>query len=193
MSVSILAFAGSAREQSFNKKLVAIAAGGAVSAGADVTAIDLRDYSMPIMDQDLEEREGLPEHARKIKQLMKASDGFLIAAPEYNSGITPLLKNVIDWASRAETDDEPPLAAYRNKVAAIMSASPGGFGGLRGLVQVRSILGNIGVTVLPEQVAVAQAHEAFTSDGSLKDGRKHQQVAALGSRLVRVAGLLRDG
>jgi len=92
----ILAFAGSAREASFNKKLVKIAVEGARKAGAEVNYIDLKDYPMPLFDQDYEAKKGIPENAKKVKKMMVESDGFLISAPEYNSSITPLLKNTID-------------------------------------------------------------------------------------------------
>ena len=130
----ILAFAGSARKESFNKKLVNIAAIGARNDGADVTVVDLADYSMPIFNQDMENTDGMPEKASEFKKLLIEHDGFLIASPEYNSAFSALLKNTIDWASRKETEDEIPLEAYKGKVAVIMAASPGGLGGLRGLV-----------------------------------------------------------
>ncbi len=180
----ILAFAGSTRTASFNKKLVKAAAEAARAAGAEVTLIDLRDYAMPLFDGDLEDAEGLPENAKKLKALMREQDGFLIASPEYNSSISGVLKNTIDWVSRAETDDEPSLAAFRGKAACLMSTSPGALGGLRGLVTVRSILGNIGVTVLPDQVAVPKAHEVFDEAGGLKDEKFAKQVAGLGTALV---------
>jgi NAD(P)H-dependent FMN reductase len=178
----ILAFAGSARQASYNKKLVRLAAAAARAAGADVTLADLRDYPMPLFDQDLESASGMPEPARQWKQLLLSHDALLLSAPEYNSSIPPLLKNAIDWASRP-APGEPPLAAFRGKVAALLSASPGGLGGLRGLVHVRSILGNIGVLVLPDQVAVPRAFEAFHDDGSLKDAKVQASVAA-GARVL---------
>ena len=186
----ILAFAGSAREDSFNKKLVRIAAAGATTAGAEVTVIDLKQFPMPLFDQDLEKASGMPEHAVRLKQLFVEHDGLLIAAPEYNSSITALLKNSIDWVSRPAAD-EPPLVAFRGKTAALMSTSPGGLGGLRGLVHVRSILGNIGVLVLPDQVAIPKAFEAFGDDGQLVDERKQTQVEELGAELARVITLLK--
>ena len=180
----ILAFAGSTRAASFNKKLAEAAAELARSAGAEVTSIDLRDYPLPLYDGDLEEEQGLPENAKKLKALLHGHDGFLIASPEYNSSISGVLKNSIDWASRAETDDEPPLVAFRGKAAALLSASPGALGGLRGLVTLRSILSNIGVIVLPDQVAVSKAHEAFDDEGKLKEERVAGQVAKLANGLV---------
>lgn len=180
----ILAFAGSTRTASYNKQLVRFAADAARAAGAEVTLIDLRDFSLPLFDGDLEEQQGLPENAKKLKALFREHDGFLISSPEYNSSITAVLKNTIDWVSRAETDDEPALVAYRGKAAALVSASPGALGGLRALVHVRAILGNIGVTVLPDQAAVPKAHEAFDDKGGLKDERTAKQVTNVAQGLV---------
>ncbi len=185
----ILAFAGSARSGSFNKKLVRIAVRGAEEAGAAVDLVDLRDYPMPLYDGDLEEREGIPEHAVRFKALMMACQGLLIAAPEYNSSITPLLKNTIDWASRPAPGEEM-VAAFKHKTAALMSASPGSLGGLRGLVHVRSILSNIRVLVLPDQVAVPGAFGAFDDDGRLKDEKRQAAVEGLGRKLAETLGKL---
>ncbi len=181
----ILAFGGSLRRDSFNQKLAAVAAAGAREAGAEVTLIALRDFPLPVFDQDLEDAEGMPAAARALKQLFREHDGLLIAAPEYNSSITAALKNALDWVSRAETDDEPPLVAFTGKTAALCAASPGALGGLRGLVHVRAILGNIGVTVLPDQVAVSKAHEAFAADGTLSDPKQAARVQKLGAQLAR--------
>ncbi|MGH7198555.1 MAG: NADPH-dependent FMN reductase [Candidatus Omnitrophota bacterium] len=181
----ILAFAGSTRTGSFNKKLVKIAVEGARAAGAEVTHIDLRDYPLPVYDGDLEEREGIPESGKRLKALFMAHQGLLISAPEYNSGISGVLKNAIDWVSR-ELPGEAPLACFDKKVAALMSASPGVLGGLRGLVHVRLILGNIRVLVLPQQIAVPRAHEAFQPDGSLKDAKQHAAIQKLGSDLTDI-------
>jgi len=180
----ILAFAGSTRTESFNKKLIKIAAQGARSAGAEVSLIDLRDYPMPLYDGDLETKDGLPENAKKFKQLLLANDGLLISSPEYNSSFSGVLKNAIDWASRREKDDEPPLVCFTNKVAILMSASPGALGGLRGLVQLRMTLSNIRVLVLPEQIAVSKANEAFNPDGSLKDSKQQASIEKLGEALA---------
>jgi NAD(P)H-dependent FMN reductase len=180
----ILAFAGSLRTDSFNKKLVRTAAQGARNAGAEVTVLDLRDFPMPLFDADLESRDGLPEPAKKFKQLLRANDGFLIASPEYNSSFSGVLKNAIDWASRAESDDEPPLACFAGKVAVLMSASPGALGGIRGLIQLRTTLSNIRVLVLPEQIAVSKAREAFHDDGSLKDPKQQAAIEKLGATLT---------
>lgn len=179
----ILALAGSTRHESYNMKLVKIAAAGARAAGAEVSIVDLRDLPLPLFDEDLEATEGLPPNVRRLKELFLAHQGLLIASPEYNSSITPLLKNVIDWVSRP-VPGEAPLGCFANKVAALMSASPGALGGLRGLVTVRSILSNIRVWVMPDQVAVPKAHEAFTAEGALKDAGLQAAVEKLGSDLA---------
>lgn len=186
MPAKVLAFAGSARRDSFNKKLIRIAAAGAQAAGAQVTIIDLADFPMPIYDADLEAASGLPEHAKRFKELMKSHNALLIASPEYNSSISALLKNALDWASRPETGEKP-LAAYAGKVAGLLTASPGALGGMRGLVSLRMILGNIQVLVVPDQVALPQAGEAFNADGSLKDAKKQESALALGRRVAELA------
>ena len=181
----ILAFAGSTRTDSFNKKLIKIAADGARDAGAELTLIDLGDFPLPLYDGDLEQRDGLPATARKLKDLMLSHQGFLISSPEYNSSISGVLKNTIDWASR-QSEGETPLACFKNKVAGLMSASPGGLGGLRGLVHVRAILGNIGVLVIPEQIAVAKAHEVFNIDGTMKNKDQEEQVKKIGANVAKL-------
>jgi chromate reductase, NAD(P)H dehydrogenase (quinone) len=181
----ILAFAGSARKDSFNKKLVKIAVEGASAAGAEVTYLDFCDLPLPLYDGDLETADGLPENALKLKAMMKAHQGFLISCPEYNSSITPLLKNAIDWASRP-APGEPSLICFKDKVVALMSASPGGLGGLRGLFHVRSILSSIGVLVLPDQKAISVAHQAFDENDNLKDESQQLSVLQLGNTLASV-------
>ncbi len=188
----ILAFSGSSRKGSFNQKLLKISVSGAQEAGADVTLIDLADFPMPLFNQDLEAESGMPENAHRFKKLLIEHDAFIIASPEYNSAFSPLLKNVIDWASRAESADEPPLVAYQGKVAAILATSPGALGGLRGLVFLRMLLANIGVTVLPDQQAIPQAFKAFNEDGSLVDESKQNVVMALGRRLADTVEKLSD-
>ena len=185
----ILAFAGSTRAESFNKRLIKTAVAGARSAGAEVTLIDLRDYPLPLFDGDLEAGEGLPPNGRRLKDLFLAHQGLLLSAPEYNSSITGVLKNTIDWVSRP-VPGEAPLACFDGKVACLMSASPGALGGLRGLVHVRAILQNIKVLVLPDQVAVPKADEAFNPDGSLKDPKRQAAVEALGTKLAQVIAKL---
>lgn len=185
--VKILAFAGSARLESFNKKLVKLAAEAARNTGAEVTFADLMDYPMPLYNQDLEAKEGLPDAVVRFKNLLKSHQGFIIACPEYNGSITPLLKNTIDWASRPEPG-EPPLGliCFRGKVAALLATSPGGLGGLRGLVHVRAILEGIGVLVIPDQKAIPGAYQAFDERGQLKDEKQTEAIGDIVRKLVDV-------
>ncbi len=189
MTVRVLVFAGSLRRDSYNKKLARVAADAAREAGADVTYVDLADLPMPLYDGDLEAAEGLPAHAKRLKTLMKEHQAFLIASPEYNSSVSGVLKNALDWASRAEPN-EPALAAYKGKVAGLLAASPGQLGGLRGLVTLRSILGNLQMLVIPEQLAVPKADAAFAADGTLVDPKQRSAVQAIAARVVRVAGAI---
>ena len=182
--MKILAFAGSLRKDSLNKKLVKIAAQGAQEAGAQVTYIDLKDYPLPLYDQEIEDAE-FPENALKLKKLMWEHDGFLIASPEYNSSISGCLKNVIDWTSRQATKEEANLSCYVDKVVTLMAASRGGLGGMRGLVHVRAIFGNIFSIVLPKQKTLPNAGQAFDEQGNLKEGQQQQEVLALGQDLVK--------
>ncbi len=184
-SSKILAFAGSTRAGSFNKQLVKLAAEEARAAGAEITLIDLKDFPLPLYDGDLETAKGLPDEAKKFKALLKSHDGFLISSPEYNSSFSGVLKNAIDWASRGETPDEPSLSAFKGKFAALMSASPGGLGGMRGLVHLRAVLGNIGVTVLPDQVCISAAHEALDGKGHFKDEKKQKQISELARNFAK--------
>jgi NAD(P)H-dependent FMN reductase len=185
--IQILAFAGSTRIESFNKKLVKIAAEGIETTGAQVTYIDLLDYPMPLYNQDLEAEKGLPDSVLEFKALMKSHQGFLISCPEYNGSITPLLKNAIDWASRPEPG-EPPLSltCFKGKVAALLATSPGGLGGMRGLVHVRAILEGIGVTVIPDQKAISNAYQAFDEKGRLNDDKQTAAVQDIARKLADV-------
>lgn len=188
-SCRVLAFSGSARKDSFNQRLVSVAAEDARSAGADVTVVNLGDFSMPIFDQDLEATDGLPEGVKELKQLFLGHDALLIACPEYNGSVTPLLKNAIDWVSRPASSDEAMLACYQKKVAGLLASSPGQLGGLRGLVHVRSILSSIGCLVIPEQHAVSSAHKVFDGD-QLTDESQRKGVSRVASRLVEVTARL---
>ena len=181
----ILAFGGSLRAESFNKKLVKIAVEGARAAGGEVTLVDLREFPMPVYDADLETASGLPEHAKRLKKFFLEHDGLMISTPEYNSSIPGTLKNVLDWVSRSE-QGEPPLAAYAGKVAITMSASPGPWGAIRSLGLLKMMLSNIKVIVLPDSVSIARAGDAFNADGSLKDAKQQAAVQKLGRTLTEM-------
>ena len=187
----ILAFAGSLREQSFNHRLL-LAAASLEFAGADrteITVIRLRDFDIPMFDEDLEKAEGIPANVRTLKSLFKAHHGLLLACPEYNSSITGALKNAIDWVSRP-MEGEGRLECFSGKVAGLLAASPGRLGGLRGLREVRSILSSIGTLVVPQEFALPSAHEAFGDDGSLREAGAQAQVRGVLESMVRVASAI---
>lgn len=182
----ILTFSGSARAGSHNAKLAALVGKHLALADAEVTRISLKDYPMPIYDGDLETQEGVPQNARKLKRLMQESDGIFIACPEYNAGVTPLLKNTIDWVSRLKDPGEEPMAAFRSPVFGIGAASPGAFGGMRGLIGMRTILEvGLGAMVLPQMVVVARAAQGFDAKGDLTDDRAAGQLETLVKSLLR--------
>ncbi|MGZ3787547.1 MAG: NADPH-dependent FMN reductase [Bacteriovorax sp.] len=181
--IKILAFAGSTRTESYNKKMLKTAIFGARGAGAEVTVIDLRDYPLPIYDGDLEEKDGIPKNGKKLKELFEANHGLLLALPEYNSSLSGVFKNAIDWISRSDKG-EASLHSFTGKVAGLMSASTGSLGGMRGLVHARSMFENIGVIVMPEQVCIPRAHEAFDEYGNLKNEILKKSIEKLGANLV---------
>jgi NAD(P)H-dependent FMN reductase len=189
ISPRIVAFAGSARRDSLNKRLIRVAAQAATDAGATVTLIDLDDYPMPVYHGDLETREGIPANARALKSLLIGHHGLLVASPENNASVSSLVKNTLDWVSRPDGGEDG-LAPYRGKVAALLAASPGGYGGLRGLVHLRAILQALDVLVVSEQFALARAHEAFAPDGSLRDPRAVALVTGVVRRLIEVTARL---
>jgi NAD(P)H-dependent FMN reductase len=159
--------------------------------GIASTFADLGDYPMPLYDGDLEASEGPPENARKLKALIGLHTGVFIASPEYNSSITPLLKNTLDWISRVKSEDEAPLEVFKTRVFALGSASPGGMGGLRSLTTVRQVLElGLGALVLPEQFAVPRAAEAFDDHGHLVNKDSQQQFKTLIQKLARAAHVL---
>jgi len=180
----ILAFAGSARRDSLNKKLLAAVVAATRAAGAEVTVVDFKDLPIPLYEGDLEEAGGIPANALKLIDLIRQHGGVLVASPEYNSQVTPLLKNALDWCTRA---DENPL---EGKVAAVVSASPGMFGGVRSMTLCRQLLLHLGCHVVPTQCIVPQAHKAFDDHGGLREERHRMAADAVAKDLVRVTRAL---
>lgn len=188
MPVKILVTAGSIRTGSFNARLAALAAKELSLLDADVTRISLADYPLPIYDGDLETKSGPPENALKLKRHFMASHGIFIASPEYNASVTPLLKNTLDWVSRVREGNEPPLAAYKNRVFAIGGASPGPFGGMRSHMALRQVLEiGCGALVIPDYITVREAATAFDDMDGLKDERSAKQLKSVLERLVDAA------
>ena len=177
-SPRILAFCCSVRRESLNRKLLAVAVAAVREAGGEVTLIDLNDYVLPLYNGDLEAAEGLPANALKLIGLIQTHAALLIASPEYNSMITPLLKNTLDWCTRG--DEEP----FPGKVAAVVSASPGPFGGVRSQKLAQQLLLQLGCHVVPVQAILPRADKAFDADGALIDARAQKSVHALAAALV---------
>ncbi|MET0169579.1 MAG: NAD(P)H-dependent oxidoreductase [Aliihoeflea sp.] len=186
----ILVFAGSIRTGAFSGQTADVAQAELGAQGADVTRISLADYPMPIVDQDLEAAEGVPDNAVKLARQIAAHDGFLIASPEYNSSIPPLLKNAIDWVSRVRRDGEKPVKPYAGKVAALCSSSDGNFAGIRGLYHLRAVLMNCGVEIITPQCSVARAGQAFDENGRFRDERTRQAMENVCRTLIDRARLL---
>lgn len=190
----ILVLSGSARAGSHNTKLAALVGKYLAIGDANVTRISLNDYPLPLYDGDLETNDGVPENAHKLKRLMQEHEGIFIACPEYNAGVTPLLKNMIDWVSRSSDPGEESLPAFKKRVFAIGSASPGAFGGMRGLIGMRTILEvGLGAHLLPQMVSVVRAAQAFDAKGDLTDDRTARQLEDLAAALVRHARLHAGG
>lgn len=182
----ILAFAGSLRERSYTKRIVRVAADGAEKAGAEVTVVDLLDYPMPIYNQDDHEQNGFDENALKLQKLLGEADGFLIASPEYNGSLPAALKNAIDWTSR-KSDAYGMIEVFKGKAAAIMTASPGAFGGIRCLAHLRGVLTIMLVNVLPSEIAVAKVGGMFDGDASAMTDEKTREILEnVGASLVDI-------
>jgi len=183
----ILVFAASTRTGSYNEKLAAVAARELRSAGMDVTLADLAEYAMPIYHGDTEATEGLPDGARRFKELVREHDVLVVASPEYNGSLPALLKNTIDWISRPDPGERS-LAVLRGKLVALLSASPGQGAGKRVLRYLREWLELIGMKVVASQVNVAQAVEAFDESGNLVREEDRAAVSALVDALVQALG-----
>lgn len=182
---NILAFCGSARSESVNQRVVDCLVELARDRGANVTTLDLRGLSIPLYDGDLETAEGLPRGAAELREAMIGADGLIIGCPEYNGFITPLLINAIDWASRAE-GSRPDLTPFRDKVVLICSASPGGFGGMRAAGHLRTMLSGIGSFVLPQNLSVPSAHNAFSAESDFADEALASRAADLVDKFLDV-------
>jgi len=182
----LLAFAGSLREGSYNRRLIPVLAEGARIAGAEVTLIELRDYPLPVYDGDIEAA-GMPDNVRRLQQLLREHDGLLISTPEYNGSMPALVKNTLDWISRPMENGKSGTTLFADKVAGIVSASPGAAGGLRSLLVLRDALAKLGLIVVPQQVAVGLAAEKLPERGVLADDRQRAGVYGVGAAVVRLA------
>jgi len=187
----ILVIPGSLRTGSHNARLAALAAKELVLAEAEVTRISLEDYPLPLFDADLAADSGPPQPAAQLKRMLMAHQGVFITSPEYSASVTPLLKNTIDWISRVREAGEPSYAAFKGRVFAIGAATSGSGGGLRSLMALRQILElGCGALVIPEQVSVPRADQAFDDMDNLKDENLTAALKAMARRLVELASVM---
>jgi chromate reductase, NAD(P)H dehydrogenase (quinone) len=192
MTPRILVFPGSNRAGAYSGKVADAAARELARLECDVTRISLIDYPLPIMDEDLQRLEGIPENALRLGRLIAAHDGMLIASPEYNGSIPPLLKNTVDWVSRVSRDGDKALKPFAGKIVGLCSSSPGSFAGILALSHLRPVLIRLGMLVVSEQCSVGNAETAFNSDGSLKDGRTVANLAKVCKALADQAAIAAD-
>jgi chromate reductase, NAD(P)H dehydrogenase (quinone) len=184
----ILVMAGSVRDGSTNARLAALAAKEFALAEAEVTRISLAEYPLPLFDADFATDAGPPRNAVKLRDMLATHQGIFIASPEYSASVTPLLKNAIDWTSRVREHGEPYYAAFKGRVFAIGSASPGRAGGVRSLIALRQILElGCGALVIPDEINIGRADEAFDDMDNLKDEKLAAALKALARRLVDMA------
>ncbi len=187
----ILVIPGSLRSGSHNVRLAALAAKEIALAEGEVTRISLEDYPLPLFDADLAAPSGLPLSAVQLKRMIAAHHGVFITSPEYSASVTPLLKNAIDWVSRVREGGEPTYAAFKNRVFAIGAAAGSSGGGVRSLMALRQILElGCGALVIPEQVAVPRADEAFDDMDNLRDENLAAALKAAARRLVMLAAVM---
>jgi chromate reductase len=177
----ILAFAASARRESLNRKFLAAAVTAVTLAGGQVTLLQPDELAMPLYNGDLEDAEGMPHNSVKLVGLLASHGALLVASPEYNSMITPMLKNTLDWCSRADEN------AFVGKVAAVISASPGMHGGVRSLQLAQQLFLKLGCHVVPGQCILPHAHHAFDADGRLTDAHAQKSLQEMAAKLVLTA------
>jgi len=187
----ILVIPGSLRTGSQNARLAALAAKELVLAEAEVTRISLEDYPLPLFDGDLLAGSGVPQPAVQLKRMLMSHQGVFIASPEYSASVTPLLKNTIDWISRVREGSEPTYAAFKGRVFALGSAAASSAGGVRSLMALRQILElGCGALVIPEQISVPRAEQAFDDNDNLKDEAVAAALRTAARRLVELAGMM---
>ncbi|PYF02158.1 NAD(P)H-dependent FMN reductase [Rhodopseudomonas faecalis] len=186
-AVKILVIPGSLRTGSLNIKLAQVAIAALARAGADVTELSLADYPLPIYDGDLEARSGVPDAAVQLKRMIGAHQGVLLVTPEYNSAPPPLLKNAIDWVSRIQDPGESAGEVFRHRAFALAAASAGKLGGARCLAALRLILSGCRAPVIPNQLTLSFADQAYDDQGRLKNNADVEALQAMVQQLIAFA------
>jgi NAD(P)H-dependent FMN reductase len=186
-ALKILVIPGSLRTGSLNAKLAAAAAHQFAQAGADVTRISLDDFPLPLYDADLQTKSGVPKNAINLKRMISAHHGVLIVTPEYNSSVPPLVKNTIDWVTRVQDVQEARGQVFRERAFAIAAASESRLGGVRALAALRLVLTACHATVIPNQLALPFASEAYDDMDRLKHPADSEALGALVRQLIDVS------
>ena len=182
---SILIFAGSARQDAYSKQLAAAATTLVAGDGGKPTLIDLADFAIPLYDADIEMASGIPQPVIDFRRLVASHDGMMIATPEYNGFITPLLLNILCWASRPSPSDDFG-AVFQGRPVALMASSPGRLGGVRVIPRLRDVIAELGMVAVPGFVTVPAAASAFTEQGRLVDRQTEDELVSLVRRLMTV-------
>jgi NAD(P)H-dependent FMN reductase len=181
----VLVLSGSTRQGSLNRKLAEAVAAHLRCNGMEVTLPEMSEYELPMYADSLEQTQGIPKAAHRLHDALRIHQGIFIASPEYNSNVSPLMVNLITWVSRVR-ENGGMQAAFGNPVYAIGSASPGHFGGYRGLMALRSLLElGVGARVLPAMVSVGTAHQAFNEGGGINSPVMLQMLDNMTSQLKR--------
>jgi NAD(P)H-dependent FMN reductase len=188
--LKILGIAGSPRQASYNRRLLALAAKMLVEKGVESEVFDVREKRVPMFDPEVESEFGFPPLVKELRAKIEASDAVLLASPEYNAGCTPLMKSIVDWGSR--TDPETGTKnVWRHKVVGLVSASPGAFGGVRGTIVLRQSFVHVEALVIPEFTSVSFAHKAFNDDGTLVNDYSVNDLNKTLDNLIEFAGKMR--
>ncbi|MHA6641398.1 NADPH-dependent FMN reductase [Mesorhizobium sp. A623] len=188
----ILVFAGSVRVGAYSGKTADVAQKELAIQGAEVTRISLGDYPLPIIDEDLEKEHGVPENAVGLARQIAAHDGLLIATPEYNGSIPPLLKNAIDWVSRVRTDAGRPVRPLSGKAVALCSSSSSPFAGIRCINHLRAVLVRCQMEVISPECSVPAGAEAFDEAGEFRNRRQHRAMETVATALIERARMLSE-
>src|SRR6202171_5509863 len=186
-ALKILVIPGSLRSSPINARLAAAAAYEFAQAGVEVTRISLGDFPLPIYDGDLQTKSGVPKNAINLKRMIGAHHGVLVVTPEYNASVPPLVKNTIDWVTRVQDAQETRGQVFRERAFAIAAASESRFGGTRSLAALRLILTACHATVIPNQLALSFAGEAYDDMDRLKHPADIEALNALVRQLIDVS------
>jgi chromate reductase len=183
-ALKILVIPGSLRTGSLNAKLAAVVAHEVAQAGAEVTRISLADFPLPIYDGDLQAKSGVPKNAVNLKRMIAAHHGVVIVTPEYNSSVPALVKNTVDWVTRVQDLHEARGQVFRERPFAIAAASESRLGGARALAALRLILSACQATVIPSQLALSFAIDAYDDMDRLKHPADAEALKALVRQLI---------